>query len=250
MVPLATVVRVFLMLSVLSVCAAEAEESPFSVYTRKGLSFRVHKGMPVYEGNDPNASIISRLLPNELEFDRATEGQTVSLHSLFVIRTDDDNASLTIEFRRSDLQESFIQGLFFDRNAELLNRHPFSHPGIEAILTDERLILNIHPGVTLHLREGLKPANGIENFLDFKTFINSNPTGKITKVVGMVFHSSDHEYIRMRLHDFYVSRWISLDKLAKDSKATRTPDGGYQFSVPVENIEVPPSYAPRIVDGP
>ena len=221
-----SVIFFLLLFSTLVACSGEAEDSPFSVYERKKLSFRVYKGIPVYEGEDPNSVFYPTLLPNELRFGRVAEGQEIRLNSVIVIRGLQNNGRLTIEFRRSDLQKDFIRDFFFGEDADVVSNHPFTSAGIEPILTDERLILNIYPGVALHFR------NDMESARHYKTFVSDDVKGKVKSVTGKVYFSSDHEYIKIKLNNFYYQRMISQ---GADQK---------------EKSESPRHYPPKVIEEP
>ncbi len=229
----------------LSACAGGAEESGFSVFERKALSFQTYQGLPVYEGDDPNAKFDGRLLPNELLFDKVIRGQEILLNSLIVMPYFQEEGLLSIEFQRSDLQSIFIGDLFYGENDQVVNRHPFAQAGIEPILTDERFILNIYAGAILHLR------NSIESSPDYQTFINENVIGKVTKIEGNVYYSSDHEYIKIKLHGYYtsVSTYLEIDSIDPDY-VERRPDGSYVITAPLDAYEFPVRYPPRIIEGP
>ena len=229
----------------LSACAGGVEESGFSVFERKALSFRTYKGNPIYKANDPNAKLYPHLLPSELQFDKMIKGLTISLNSVIVMPDIQDKGLLTIEFDRAHLQEAFIRGLFYGEDDRVVNWHPFAREGIEAILTDERFILNIHPGIALHLR------NDMESFPNYQTFINENAVGKVTKVGGNVFSSSDREYIKIKLSNLYVfvSNSMNITSLDPDY-VERRPDGSYVITAPLDAYEMPVRYPPRIIEGP
>lgn len=221
-----SVILFLLLFSTLVACSGEAEESPFSTYDRKKLSFQVYGGVPVYEGEDPNSIFYPNLLPNELRFERVVEGQEIELNSVIVIQGLQNNGRLTIEFRRSDLQKDFIRGLFFDEDTNVVSHHPFTGAGVEPILTDQRLILNIYSGVAFHLR------NGMEDSHNYKTFVSDAVNGKVTKITGDVFFSSDHEYIKIKLNNFYHQKII------------------IQGIEPNARSKSPRHYPPRIIEGP
>lgn len=238
-------VPTFLFLSSLSACAEKQEPGPFSVYERQALSFRVYQGRPIYEAGDPNVHFFPVLLPGELTFDKAIEGQEIPLNTAIVMPSVGEQGLLTIEFMRADLDKDFVQALFYGGDARARAHHPFAHLGIEAVLTDERLILNIHPGVVLHLREDMDRSRS------YKTFANPDSTGKITSVSGEVYCSVDPDFSKIKLHAFYVS--ISAGAVGSETPGatvTRKPDGSREISIPGEKLRLPKRYPQRIVEGP
>jgi hypothetical protein len=158
-----------------------------------------------------------------------------------------DRGLLTIEFRRAHLQEPFVRGFFLGEDKSVRKNHPFASPGIEAILTDKRLILNIHSGVVLHLR------NGMSQFQGYETFVDENVKGRVTEVEGNVFSSSDSEYINIKLGDYYVSTFPSLDiNLMRPGSVKQQPDGSYIITDPLKGYEgkLPVRYPPKVIEGP
>lgn len=235
------------LLSLLSACAGRTGELPISVYEREALSFRTYEGSPFYSRGDPNAHFAPRLLPNELQFDRVTEGMEIPLNSVIAMPDYPKGGLLTLEFRRVDLQDAFVRGLFFADDESVAKDHPFAKPGIEAVLTNKKLILKLHSSVVLHLR------NGMKNFPGYETFVNENAVGRATEVQGEVLYSSDHEYIKIKLGDFYVSTFPSLDiNLIEPDKIKRHADGSYTFVNPVEGYKgpLPVRYPPKVISGP
>lgn len=230
----------------LSACASEAGDSQFTVVTRKELTFRVYQGLPIYEGNDPNAAFLHILLPGELEFDRASVGQEIPLNTAIVMPVidDDEEALLTIEFRRSDFQEAFIRGFFFGEDPDLVESHPLAYWEIEPILTDERVILTIHPGAHLHLR------NGTESLPNYKTFANDDIVGRITAVSGEVFVSSDPLWTKIRLYDFYVSVASEVRRDNPYARFEEQSDGSTVITVPADALRFPERYPSRVIPGP
>ena len=229
----------------LSACAAQDEVTSDSVDRPKEKSFLSRKDFPLY---DPDGSIIGLIVtgvvPNGTKFVKAAAGSEISLHSLIVMPSfPHKNGMLTFEFKRSDLREAFIQDFFFRKDPNVNIGHPFAYVGVESNLTDNRLILKLHPGVLLHLR------NGMESSPDYKTFKNANVTGKITKVSGDVFYSSDPT-IKSRLSAFYAADRVTMSVDAPGTKTTRRPDGSYEMIVPVDRITSPRWYPPRVIEGP
>ncbi len=230
--------------STLLACGAQDKDDVFSTYKAPELVFQVHDGKPVYDPDDPNFQLSHRLLPNELEFARAEGVQEVSLHSVILMPSAFEDALLTLEFRRSDLEEAFVQGLFFKKDPKILNAHPFAQRGIEAILTDERLVLNIHSGVTFHLR------NDMENAPTYETFSNPEVIAKVTQATGEIFISLDPIMTRFRLRDIYVVADTSVDMEAPGVVVEETSEGHSVITLSPEALKIPELYPPRVIEGP
>ena len=235
----------------LTACVGRAEERPFSVYERKALAFRVHNGLPLYENNDPNARFFPLLLPGELQFNRLTAGQEIPLNSVIVMPNVGEKGMLTVEFRRRDLTEAFIRGLFLDQDSDVVKRHPFAHDGIEPILTSDKMILNLYPGAALHIR------NDIEYDPNYMTFNKENITGRVIKVSGDVFCSSDRQFVRMKMRDFYASATTVAVFPSSDTSSTsfsarlrKKPDGSYEVIDPpgTRAIQGPKRFRPKVIE--
>jgi hypothetical protein len=243
---LGSALRVLLLSSIVAACASGVEESWDSIYQTKALSFPVHEGHAVYEGNDPNSVFAPLLLPREMEFRRVTVGQEIPLNSVIVMPDILDEGLLVIEIDRLDLQKDFIMGFFFERDEKVSRHHPFSHVGIEPILTDERLILRLHPSVVLHLRDAM------ESDPFYQTFVHEKVIGKVTQVNGEVFSTSDHELIKIKLNNFFAMAPPSLDLTVENPKVKieERSDGSIQVMVPLDALEGPEEYPPVVMEGP
>lgn len=193
---------------------------------------------PIYYGNDPNTYVGTQ--PNELHFDVLIEGQEINLNTVIVMPSIGHDGILTVEFPRSTLDEAFVRGLFFDKDERVINVHPFTASGIEAVLTDRRLILRIHPGVVLHLRSDIKGSPG------FKTFVDENVVGLVTKVEGEVYYSSQRKKIKKRL----VDSFISYVGPTPGASFQRLSDGGVGLIPPPGVDYLPKRYLPHYLPGP
>ncbi len=235
---------ILLALPVISACAPVPTDSLSTVLTQKELTFRTRQGLPVYEGDDPNAAFKYRLLPGELEFESPRVGQEIPLNTAIIMPPigDGDEALLTIEFRRSDFREPLIRGFFFAEDADLVKRHALGREGMETVLTDERVIITIHAGVRLHLK-----SEAI-TFPVYKTFKNEDAAGRITAVQGKVLVSSDPQWIKIKLNDFYYGIVLTPDKSRQTFE--KQPDGSTLITTPRDAHQSPLRYPPRVIPGP
>lgn len=192
----------------------------------------------IYYDDDPNGYFGAP--PNELQFAKVVVGKEIVLNSAIFVPLKPAEGGLTIEFRRSDLEEAFIQDLFFGQGNDVTHLHPFARLGMEATLTDERLILSIHPGVILHLR------NDIKGFPRYKTFFNEDIVGRVTDVRGDVYYSADQGKIKKGLGSVY----ISFVGPTPGAKLVRLPDGSIAIIPPPGVQYGPAKYPPRVVKGP
>ena len=233
------------LLPLLAACAVEPEEPGFVLTERKALTFQTYQGRPIYDGGDPNGMFAGSLLPGELAFERAREGQSVPLNTVIVMPgiEDDEEALLRIEFKRSDLRETFIRGFFFGEGPDFLRDHPFAQMGIEPVLTDTRLILIVHPSVLLHLRDG------VETYPIYQTFTRKDVRGRVAAVSGDVRLSSEPDWTRIKLRDFYAAVWANLSVDDPLVTTIEMPDGSILLNAPSEAYVYPRQYQPRVWPG-
>ena len=110
--------------------------------------------------------------------------------------------------------------------------------GIEPILTKDKFILQIHSGVTLHLR------NDIEGNPSYQTFNNNNVIGVATKVSGRIRYSSDHETITNNYNDlFLIWRLPDIESISR-AKVINESTSIPTVKVPIESA-IPKKYIPR-----
>jgi len=125
----------------------------------------------------------------------------------------------------------------------VVNIHPFSDNGIEPILTKDKFILNIYSGVIIHLR------NDMPFFQNYRTFKTDRVKGKVTKVKGKVFYSSDHKLIKEKLNDVFVWWHGPSSDTKPETKVYEQPDGSYVILMPFdEKTDLPPKYPPKILE--
>lgn len=146
-----------------------------------------------------------------LTFIEPTVGMKVPMHSLVLtysqtsrLKPVEQEALVTIEFSRSDLDESYLARLFSHRIIPARHSDPFAFPGIETVLTPDRLVVTIHEGVTFHLR------NGIKGSPTHRVFLSDQAIGTVVKVQGRVVVSTDQEILRDKLAEFWASPSIEV----------------------------------------
>lgn len=243
--------------ALLSTCIAIAEDSPpISAEDEATTFFDSDDCLPGrHTAGDSKETIPSWLRPGELAFVRAEEGQAVPLNSIIVVplRSDDVEALLIIEFSRGDLNEAFVQAFFFDRQALIPTIHPYAQIGVEYLLTEERLILKIHPDVVFHLRDDAvrlgfrmpdEPEYRSRMFTnrDVKDIFRSDDAiGKVILVSGEVHVSTDTEFAKSNLEDVYTQvigySMIPIGCLLSQSGAVATKSWWMN------------SYPPRVLQG-
>ena len=255
-----TVSSLLFVVTLLSTCIAVAEETPPASSGENTITIRVLEECTIEpEGSDSGTSIPSILRPDLLELLRAEEGQAVPLNSIIAMPklTDDAEALLIIEFARRDLNEAFVEAVFLDRQLLIPVVHPYSHIGVEYLLTDERLILKIHPNVTLNLRDDFQPLRfGMPGAPEYQRlmfssrdsqdiFKNDDAVGRVLLVSGNVIISTDSEFKESRLHNVHTellhsSGSVFMGPVCLQTQPNASNTGVYSF---------PESFAPRVLRG-
>lgn len=229
--------KIVLVCIVLSACTERAGAPPVD-------SGRTQS--PLFEIDDPNLEFNKDfpgiLRPNELTFRKVVAGQEIVLHSAIVMPPLGEPGRLVIEFRRSDLEEAFVRGLFYDPYSDEIKLHPFASPGVEAVLTNEKLIVTVHQGVNLHFR------NDMQSFPEYRTFTHDQVVGWVTDVKGNVLYSDQSAIIREKLNDIFTSIIYSGNYLSKiEGLEYRKLDDGTMGWVIPPGVEIPPkTYPPRV----
>jgi len=174
-------------------------------------------------------------------------GTQIPLHSLIEMPSLNEDAFLSIEFPRSALEDQFVKDMFYRLDYDIIGAHPFSSNGIEPVLTRDKLILNIHSGVILHLRNDmiLSPT--------YKTFRNEKIKGVVEEVRGNVLWSCEHSLIKEKLENMFVMfqhAHIDLLNPKPGTKIIKNPDGSTSIIAPggLKDMGIPPKYFPRIIE--
>jgi hypothetical protein len=173
-------------------------------------------------------------------------GTLIPLHSVIEMPSISEVAFVSIEFPRSELEDQFVKDMFYRTDYDVVGgAHPFSSNGIEPVLTKDKLILNIHSGVILHLRNDMILSP------NYKTFKNDKIKGVVTEVRGNVLWSCEHCLIRKRLENVFVmfkDANTGLLNPKPGTKIIKNPDGSTTIITPYTGIQVPPRYLPRIME--
>lgn len=178
-----------------------------------------------------------------LKFHPLNVNINIPLHSVIIMPSLREEGFLSIEFPRAELEEKFIRDLFYKGDRNVVKIHPFAHGGIEAILTRDKLVLNIHSGVILHLR------NDMNFFPNYKTFKSEKVNGRVTEAKGKVLCSFDHLLIKERLNNVFVWGIGPSASTKPETRVYKQPDGSYMIIMPFdEKTDFPPEYPPKIIE--
>lgn len=245
--------------AMLVACAANAED-PKAASDGNSRAVVVNAGCHLtYQHDESGRPVPSWLQAGGLAFEPVEVGQTLPLNTLIVMPSPaiDDEALLIIEFSRQDLNESFVEAYFFDRQALIPVDHPYARMGVEYILTDERLILKIHPDMVLHLRDdstGIRPQfferpeyqRQIFNSAALDDiFRRDDVVGTVIFVSGDVYGSADPRRVRSDFHGFHAGTRASAPGAMLTIVCGSTPASDRHDALRL----FPQSYPPRVVAG-
>lgn len=169
-----------------------------------------------------------------LDYTTLKEGDQVNIGSLIGLGLEENTEGIVrIEFLRENMNQSFINDFFYKNNSELINKHTFSSRGIEPILTNDKFILQIHAGVTLHLR------NDIADDTEYETFKNEEVIGTVSKVSGIVKYSYDPE----KINKYHMDIFVILESKPPNNSEFPTQ---YILREDTYDSKFPKKYMPRI----
>ncbi len=117
-----------------------------------------------------------------VELSSISSGDKFRMPALFVIDSAGEENCLSITFARSSINDQFIQDLFSSKNGKELELSPFTEPGVEAVLTPDKVVFNIYSGVVVHIQPKMMYPGG------YTMFKVQAPMGEVTTVVGRVMH--------------------------------------------------------------
>jgi hypothetical protein len=185
-----------------------------------------------------------RLQGDVLTEERVVLGMTVPLNSVIVSpsyeRADPFDRIAVVNFRRADLTSDFVDRFFDPTNRDIRVIHPFAARGVEAVLTANELIIIIHRGVALHLR------NDVQFFPQFRTFRSDGAVGAVTFVNGDFLISRDQVTVERRLTDFWTMYFGPNLRCGPGDGCVRGKDGSYSGSF--SEAELPGLFPPRVAE--
>jgi hypothetical protein len=195
------------------------------------------------------AQRLTGLFADRLQGDVLTEepvvrGMAVPLHSVIVspsyARSDPSDFIAVINFRRAELTSEFLDRFFDPANRDIRVIHPFAARGVEAVLTANDLIVIVHRGVALHLR------NDVQFFPQFRTFRSDEVVGAVTFVKGDFLISRDQATVERRLTDFWTMYFGPNLRCGPGDGCIRGKDGSYSGSF--SEAELPGLFPPRVAE--
>jgi hypothetical protein len=156
-------------------------------------------------------------LKNEtIELTRLSAGQQVTVPTVLSVDGSTEGPCLSLAFSRQDFDERFIRNLFYSSNAKSLYQlSPFAEPGIEAILTSDRVIFNLYAGVVIHLQHSLIYPGGITPFR------SQQVKADVVKVIGHAVSSSAKAPPEALKTFLYLRDGKAFALQSRDDKKTR-----------------------------
>lgn len=187
-------------------------------------------------------SILDPWLAGELpsQLSPAKNGQAIRLAALISTGPQERNSCLTIRFDRREFTQQFLSSLFADfTNAS--DFVPFTSNGVEVVLSDEFVFLNVYPGVVLLLRPDLTYPGKT------RAFAGNDAVGRVEWVEGAVGIAEQISALG-KLRNFAVAP-VSKEILIDRRDVTTQKDGGITAVVPVGQADLPKRSPPRRAKG-
>jgi hypothetical protein len=212
------------------------------------LVFILGSYVDVIPADSLNSVFANRLKGRMLKEERLTEGMTVPLHSVILAPayqrsegSDTSEAIATIYFNRNDLTREFLQKFFDPDDAVIRVMHLFASRGVETVLTKDKLLVTLHPGIALHLR------NDVQFYPDFRTFREVTTTGTVTYVKGEFLVSRDQGVIMQNLADVWTLIIGPRYPCILGKNCFKAKDGSYYGTVDLnQKTALPPYFPPRV----
>jgi hypothetical protein len=168
-----------------------------------------------------------------LDIRKASNGDRVPLGTIIYTPPPTQEGYVQLEFPREILSKGFVDEFFLNRSSGLRSVHPFSQRGMESILTKNSLIIRLHLGVILHLR------NDIPNSPDYKTFSVDNPRARLVTFGHETYLGKPKTSEIGRLRELFLE-WRPKECVPENPQfphgPTRCPPGEY----------FPKMYEPRV----
>lgn len=184
-------------------------------------------------------SVLASWLGGELpvSLSPAKSGQEVRIAALVSTGPQDRNSCLTVRFDRAQFTEQFLSQLLASPTTRS-DFAPFTSSGVEVVVSEQHVFLNVYPGVVLLVRPDLAYAK------QTRVFASSEPVGRVEWVEGSVGIS---ERVRdlAKFKNFVVAP-VSKDISIQRSDVTVQKDGTVTgVGRPVSEADLPKKFPPR-----
>jgi hypothetical protein len=182
-------------------------------------------------------SVPKSLLGIPLSFVEIGKRPNFGLNSIVVVpRVEDGGRFVRLTIERGFLTREFLRA--FTSGPRGSEEHAFFSYGVEAVLRKRELILTIHPGVALHLRDGTPtdPA--------YRTFASSSVTIKLAEFEGKAYVTTSPDEVRSKANDVFVALF---GKRGKEERVLKLKDGSALIiGQPTSEDDFPPKFMPRV----
>jgi hypothetical protein len=166
----------------------------------------------------------------------AKTGQEVRTAALISTGPQERNSCLTIRFERSQFNEQFLSQLLASPTRN--DFAPFTSNGVEIVLGEQHVFLNVYPGVVLLVRPDLAYAK------QTRAFASAEPVGRVEWVEGSVGISEPVRDLA-KFKNFVVAP-VSKEISIQRSDVTVQKDGTVTgVGRPVSQADLPKKFPPR-----
>jgi hypothetical protein len=178
-----------------------------------------------------------------IELERLDSGTTFALPTLVSVDGSVDGQCLSVSFARADFDERFLQTLFYPADPKKIAAlPPFTAPGVEAILTRDRVVLNLYSGVVVRFEPQLRYTGGLA------VFKSTTIKGTVVKVIGPVVYTGSRTlpetlkpFLYLRDGKAFAYRADESDKQARDKQDAHMAGAMAQLSL---------TFKPAVTDQP
>ncbi len=193
-------------------------------------------------GEWANTNLQDYLRGKSLSFSTLRLGDDIGLPALVTAGPLGENSCVTVAFKRSAFESGFLRELTDPgRPSNRQDLVPFTSPGVEVVLRGDDVLLKLHSGTIVHLRDDYSYARGLRAF-------KSGPhRGRVIWATGTVVISKDLAKVGQELKEFAILPVSAPIEIAAD-KMKKERDGSYTGTVQIDSsqIHLPPRFPPRI----
>ena len=188
-----------------------------------------------------NELLQDHLKGQTIQLVRLTAGATTKLPDLVSVDGTADGQCVSISFARSDFNDAFIHALFYSKDSKKLRQlPPFGEPGIEAILTPDRVVFNFYSGVVIRLVPHVEYQGG------FTPFKSKEISGTVVQVSGTAVHAG-LSVLPDALRGFLYLR-VGKAIVSTDRKKEKTSELDAQFATAIASMSL--TFMPTVIDQP
>ncbi|MCP4494847.1 MAG: hypothetical protein GY820_47235 [Gammaproteobacteria bacterium] len=177
--------------------------SSFSSYGDVNPCFNhgMEKAFNTIKGRAETSIILSKnIIPgSKLELNDA-----IPIDSVVVLPVIGEKGFLEVTFKKRDISLSTISDIFLNPNNSVIDSHPFTRRGVQAILTENLLILKIFSGVVVRI------SSELPGMPDYRIFNGREITGKVTNLFGEVY-SISNSIVEKCMPEFTVAYRVEID---------------------------------------